>query len=168
MRSRDWPDLRWPAWKIRAKKMWVPGCLLLSESFIFLRKIARHWQRCEVATFCDRAEVYIWHHRSVTWPNPKITKNHNIRLEWGVNHATFHLSIANASGAITRKLFAGWHQPPPPRSVSVKRIKKKTSLFNGGIHRDRAIANQSLLGCPCPLPTNRVIFILWQNLESGV
>ena len=32
--------------------------LLLSESVIFLRKIGCHWQRCEVVTLCDRADVY--------------------------------------------------------------------------------------------------------------
>ena len=32
-------------------KMRLPGGLLLSENFIYLRKIACYWQRCEVATF---------------------------------------------------------------------------------------------------------------------
>ena len=37
--------------------------------FIFLRKIAYRWQRCDVAALCDRAEGYLWHHR---WPNLKM------------------------------------------------------------------------------------------------
>ena len=44
---------------------------LVSENFILLRKIVCLWQRCNFATFCDRAEVYLWHHshrwHDLTW-----------------------------------------------------------------------------------------------------
>ena len=57
-------------------KMWVPaGGLLLSESGIILRKIACHWQLCEVAAFCDYVDVYLWRHWSVTWPELKMKKS---------------------------------------------------------------------------------------------
>ena len=42
------------------------------------------------------------------------------------------------------------------------------NLLNGGIHKDRAPAKQSLLRWPCPLPSDRAIPVLWQNLESNV
>ena len=45
--------------KFEICKMRLPEGLLLSEGFIVLRKIACHWQRCEIAAFCDRAEVYL-------------------------------------------------------------------------------------------------------------
>ena len=40
------------------------------------------------------------------------------------------------------------------------------NLLNGGIHKDRAPAKQSLLCWPCPrpLPSDRAIPVLWQNL----
>ena len=42
------------------------------------------------------------------------------------------------------------------------------NLLNGGIDEDRALAKQSLLRWPCPLPSDRAIPVLWQNLESNV
>ena len=42
------------------------------------------------------------------------------------------------------------------------------NLLNGGIHKDRAPAKQSLLRWPCPLPSDRAIPVVWQNLESNV
>ena len=41
-------------------------------------------------------------------------------------------------------------------------------LLNGGIDEDRAPTKQSLLRWPCPLPSDRAIPVLWQNLESNV
>ena len=38
----------------------------------------------------------------------------------------------------------------------------------GRIGKDRAPAKQSLLRWPCPLPSDRAIPGLWQNLESKV
>ena len=38
----------------------------------------------------------------------------------------------------------------------------------GSIGKDRAPAKQSLLRWPCPLPSDRAIPGLWQNLESKV
>ena len=38
----------------------------------------------------------------------------------------------------------------------------------GRIGKDRALAKQSLLRWPCPLPSDRAIPGLWQNLESKV
>ena len=38
----------------------------------------------------------------------------------------------------------------------------------GRIDKDRAPAKQSLLRWPCPLPSDRAIPGLWQNLESKV
>ena len=38
----------------------------------------------------------------------------------------------------------------------------------GRIGKDRAPAKQSLLRWPCPLPSDRAIPDLWQNLESKV
>ena len=38
----------------------------------------------------------------------------------------------------------------------------------GRIGKDRALAKQSLLRWPCPLPSDRTIPGLWQNLESKV
>ena len=43
-----------------------------------------------------------------------------------------------------------------------------SNLLNGGIDEDRAPAKQSLLRWPCPLPSDRAIPVLWQNLESNV
>ena len=40
--------------------------------------------------------------------------------------------------------------------------------LNGGIDEDRAPAKRSLLRWPCPLPSDRAIPVLWQNLESNV
>ena len=42
------------------------------------------------------------------------------------------------------------------------------NLLSGGIDEDRALAKQSLLRWPCPLPSDRAIPVLWQNLESNV
>ena len=42
------------------------------------------------------------------------------------------------------------------------------NLLNGGIDEDRAPAKQSLLRRPYPLPSDRAIPVLWQNLESNV
>ena len=42
------------------------------------------------------------------------------------------------------------------------------NLLNGGIDEDRAPAKQSLLRWPCPVPSDRAIPVLWQNLESNV
>ena len=42
------------------------------------------------------------------------------------------------------------------------------NLLNEGINEDRATARQSLLRWPCPLPSDRAIPVLWQNLESNV
>ena len=60
-------EVSWLTWsqmtcikKSRICNMWVPWALLLSESYIFLRKIVYHWQHCKIATFCDRADVYLW------------------------------------------------------------------------------------------------------------
>ena len=39
------------------------------------------------------------------------------------------------------------------------------NLLIGGIGEDRAPAKQSLLRWPCPLPSDRAIPVLWQNLE---
>ena len=58
--------------KSEIDKMWVPRGLLLFESFIFLRKIDWHWQRCKVHVWPP--EVYLWRHRSVTWPDLKMNK----------------------------------------------------------------------------------------------
>ena len=47
------------------------------------------------------------------WENlAEIEKVNNVRLEWGINHAKFQLSIANGSGAIARKPLEGGHTPP--------------------------------------------------------
>ena len=87
------------------------SCFLINK-FIFLRKISCHWQRCKVAAFCNRAEIYSWH-RSVTWPVLKIQyfKTRLTRLEWGFSHAQFELSIANGAGAIARKPSGGGTTP---------------------------------------------------------
>ena len=42
------------------------------------------------------------------------------------------------------------------------------NLSSGGIHKDRAAAKQSLLLLPRPLPSDRTVPVLWQNLESNV
>ena len=42
------------------------------------------------------------------------------------------------------------------------------TFLNVGIDEDRAPAKQSLLRWPCPLPSDRAIPVLWQNLESNV
>ena len=42
------------------------------------------------------------------------------------------------------------------------------NLLNGGIDEDRAPAKQSLLRWPFPLPSDRAIPVLLQNLESNV
>ena len=39
------------------------------------------------------------------------------------------------------------------------------NLLNGGIHKDTTIAKLSLLRWPCPLPSDRTIPVLWQNLD---
>ena len=46
--------------------------------------------------------------------------------------------------------------------------KFRPSLLNRGSHKDRANAKQRLLRWPCPLPSDRAIPVLWQNLESNV
>ena len=93
-RSHDWPDHRWPVWKTYINKMWVLKELFLSKSFIFLGKIAGHWQRCEVSGICDRANVY-WRCRSMTWPDLTWKwKVHNVQEEWKVSHAKFKLPWA--------------------------------------------------------------------------
>ena len=112
-RSRVWPDIRWATCKIRAKNV-VPRGLLLSESFIFPRRIVYLWQCCEVATFCDRAEVYLWCHKSVIWPDLKIEKDSLCRTWMGASLAKFQLCIASGSGTITRKP-SGWWWPWPAR-----------------------------------------------------
>ena len=40
--------------------------------------------------------------------------------------------------------------------------------MNGGIHEDRAPAKPSLLRWPRPLPSDRAIPVIWQNLESNL
>ena len=42
------------------------------------------------------------------------------------------------------------------------------NLLDEVIDEDRAPAKQSLLRWPCPLPSDRAIPVLWQNLESNV
>ena len=87
------------------------------ESFIFLKKVACHWQRSKVAAFCDRAEVYLWRHRTVTSPDLNLKKYwYPAWLE--VSHTKFQHSTANGSGAIARNRSGGWH--PLPRPVKVK------------------------------------------------
>ena len=46
--------------------------------------------------------------------------------------------------------------------------KFSPDLLNGRIHKDKAPAKQSLLRWPCPLPSDRAIPDLWQNLEPKV
>ena len=46
--------------------------------------------------------------------------------------------------------------------------KFSPNLLNGRNDKDRAPAKQSLLRWPCPLPSDRAIPGLWQNLESNV
>ena len=46
--------------------------------------------------------------------------------------------------------------------------KFSTNPFIGRIGKDRAPAKQGLLRWPCPLPSDRAIPGLWQNLESKV
>ena len=62
--------------KSEINEMRVPEglLLLLSEIFMFLRKIACHWQRCKFTALCYRAEVYSWRHRPVTWPDLKMKR----------------------------------------------------------------------------------------------
>ena len=79
--SRGSPDLRRLAWKVRdIKEMWVPGNSLLSESVIFLRKIAGHWQRCKVTHFVPVQRFtydVIGQWPDLTWK----LKVYNVRLE---------------------------------------------------------------------------------------
>ena len=112
---RCW-EVTWLTWpqttcvKNTRWKMWVPGGLLLSKSFIFLKKIACHWQCCEVATFCNRAGFTY----DVIGQLPDLHEKYNIRLEWShvikevkEAHARFQLSIANGYGTIARKPSGG-------------------------------------------------------------
>ena len=95
--------------------------LLTFDSFIFLKKIACHWQHCKVEAFCGLAETYLWRHRSVTWPDLTWKwKVHNVRLEWGVIHAKFQLSIGNGSGAIARKPSGGGGEAPHRQRIKIR------------------------------------------------
>ena len=80
-KSRDWPDLRWPAWQIRDQNESIRGLVIFWKF-----SLPCHWQRCKVAAFCD----------------------HNVRIEWEVIHAKFQLSIANGSAAIAGKPSEEW------------------------------------------------------------
>ena len=101
-------DAAWLAWiqktcmkNTRYTKCEHPGTCYFLASFIFLRKTACHWQRCKFAIFGDCAEVYLWRHRPMAWPELKMKKLIMSRL--GISRAKFRLSIANGSGAIARK-----------------------------------------------------------------
>ena len=52
--------------------------------------------------------------------------------------------------------------------ITVFYYKFCPNLLSGGIHKNRVPAKQSLLRWPCPLPSDRAILVLWQNLESNV
>ena len=90
---------------------------LLSRISVFLITISCLWQRRKAATFYDRVYLYLWCHRSVTWPELKVTKLY--RPAWmGVSHAKFQLSIVNSSGAIARKPSGGGTNPLGRRGLS--------------------------------------------------
>ena len=116
------------------------GGLLLSESFIYSRKIACHLQRCKVAAFWDRAEVYLWRHRSValTWPDLRMKKFilFNVRLDWEVKHAPFQLSIAKSHRTMNNheKTFEGGSLIPLWRRgfKTVLEIELMTGRFQSG------------------------------------
>ena len=87
-------------------------CLLLSENFMFLRKKACHWQRCEVMIGILWPCGGLLITGSAAWPYLKIKKNvHNVRLEWmkGVIHAYFQLSIVKKLRSNCEKTGWGWH-----------------------------------------------------------
>ena len=63
----------------------------------------------------------------------------------------------------------------PPGGVDIRTLvgacffffcKFCPNLLNRGIDEDRALAKQSLLHWPCPLPSHRAIPVLWQDLET--
>ena len=108
-RSRDWPDLRWPTCKIWDKNV-VPttqGLATFRKFHLPENDCLYHWQRCELAIFCDPADTYdaISQWSDLTWKWKKI---HNGRHDWGVSLAKFQLSIANGAGAIARKPSGEW------------------------------------------------------------
>ena len=73
-------EVTWPTWPhviFRENprymyKLWDLWMILHPVSFISLWKFLWHWRRCEVATSEDCAEVHLWRHRSVTWPDLKM------------------------------------------------------------------------------------------------
>ena len=68
-------------------------------------------QRCKVMIFCDRGGLLLTSSLSdLTWPK----KKRNVRLQWGISHAKFQVSITNGSGAIAETRLRGGGNPPGP------------------------------------------------------
>ena len=87
------------------------------ESFVVLRKITCHWQRCDVAAFCDRAEAYLWRHRSVTWPNLQMKKF----IMSGFNREPVMLNFSYLSQMVTEQSQGTvWGAHPPPGRRGLK------------------------------------------------
>ena len=131
--------------KSEVNKMWAPEGLLLSESFTFLRKIANHWQRCEVAPFCDREEAYLWRHRSVNWPALEMKNLIMSDLNCGSILSNL-ISIANSPGAIARKPGGTWHQPLGRRGSASQPLKK------GRYSPKKVFNNNFWAACICVTP----------------
>ena len=96
-------------------KMWAPGGLLLSVCFSFLKKDCLSSAELQSALLCDCADVYLWHHSSVAWPDLKMKKKELQCPAWmhGVRHAKFPLSIANSSGPIAESRLGDRRGPTP-------------------------------------------------------
>ena len=101
-------------------KMWVPGGLLIFGSFIFLRKIACHWQRYKVATFCDRAEFtydFISKWPDFTWKWKKLIMS-------GLNGELLILGFMSLSQTVLEQLRENCMgvAPTPPSPSAAARV----------------------------------------------
>ena len=109
---------------LKFSKWEYPGAwnMLLSPSFIIMGKIACHWQRCKVASFCDSAEVYLWRHRSVTWYDLKMKKLIMSGMYGASGMPCFSSPLHTRLPSNCKKSVwgLGHHQPPRPRPARVK------------------------------------------------
>ena len=94
-------------------KSWDLLSILRPVSFISLWNFLWRWGRDEVATCGDRAEVYLWRHRSVTWPDLEMRLMSQdstwIKCQVCQDSALYHWRVLRYC---EKSMGAGWHPCP--------------------------------------------------------
>ena len=101
------------------------GLIALWKSLL-PEKDACHGQRCEVAAFCDRAEVYLWCH-SVICPDLKTKEQYHVWLEWGSFMTNFS-SLSQTAPEQSRENRLGVAPTPSPRPTRVSLFLYPSSI----------------------------------------